>query len=118
MAKKIMSRSVWALGMCVALALIASTFAAKNALSCKAVVKKLMPCKPFLRGGSANVTGACCDAARGLTKLAGSASGSERRAIYRCLKRASMAMRIKPSKAMHVAKLCKILPPLPSFKAS
>ncbi|KAA8520161.1 hypothetical protein F0562_014417 [Nyssa sinensis] len=101
MAKKMVSCSMWALGL-VLLALIGSPV---NATSCHGTILKMLPCQPFLVG-SGDITMPCCHAAQGLNEIA--ISMPARRFICECFKQAIAALGINLDRAKQLPQLCKI----------
>ncbi|GLT44981.1 hypothetical protein SLA2020_188490 [Shorea laevis] len=61
------------------------------AISCQDALVALLPCKPFITGGSPSPSALCC---KGMSKLNAEASTiKERRELCRCLKDAAPAYR-------------------------
>ena len=82
--------------------------AATDALDCSNVVRKLLPCQPFLFGaGSGGPSAECCSGAQELDKIA-AGSPTEKKTLCQCLVELARSFPINYEKANQLPKLCSL----------
>ncbi|KAK4418843.1 Non-specific lipid-transfer protein [Sesamum alatum] len=74
-------------------------------LTCKDVVKSLLPCRTFLQQGG-NIPGSCCNGVRALNNAA--KPGPQRKTACQCVKTAAKAYKVNPQYAARVPNLCNV----------
>ncbi|GLT34120.1 hypothetical protein SLA2020_086600 [Shorea laevis] len=74
------------------------------AISCQDALVALLPCKPFVTGGSPSPSAPCCE---GVSKLNAEASTTEEhQELCRCLKDAAHGIGVIPEKAKELPQKC------------
>ncbi|GLT44967.1 hypothetical protein SLA2020_188380 [Shorea laevis] len=106
MARKMMSCGswfLWILGLGIILAMVGNR-CVHAVISCQDALVALLPCKPFVTGGSPSPSAPCCE---GVSKLNAEASTTEEhRELCRCLKDAAHDIGVMLERAKELPQKC------------
>ncbi|KAL0398802.1 UNVERIFIED_CONTAM: hypothetical protein Sradi_2223500 [Sesamum radiatum] len=106
-----MGYSSWrSLTALVVLALISSTPALTEAISCTQALQFLIPCQSFLLGVG-EISSPCCVGAQSLARA--TISSKDQETVIQCLQQVALTVTVNLDNAKQLPQLCKIDGPVP-----
>ncbi|OIC47793.1 hypothetical protein A7L55_20500 [Acinetobacter baumannii] len=99
-------KSVFLVGLVVAVMTAWGVVTTEGAISCNQVVSALTPCAGYLIGNAATPAAACCPAIKGLDAQV--KATPDRQAVCNCLKNQANSFGVKLGKAANLPGLCKV----------